>query len=303
MSLRIAILSGGISSEREVALESAASVKQAIGKRAAATVFDFPKDIDAFLARRSEFDCAIPVFHGRGGEDGTVQGFLETLGMPYIFSGVSAQALAIDKVKTNKLVTANGIHVPPSITIKSSMKATWVHDVVTKPVDGGSSVGISIAHNQKELDRGIHEAAKWSTEILIEDYIAGREFSVAVIDIDGKTEALPVVSIESKHEFFDYQSKYEVGLANEVCPADIPKELSRQLQQTALTVHRTIGARHVTRSDFIVDANQEIWFLDVNTIPGMSVLLPMPIRASGRDFGEVLMGWVEEAVRLKNSDD
>ena len=294
MKYNIAILTGGVSSEREVAKSSSESVRKAIQKHSEVAVFDVPYEIDDFLARRKEFNCAIPVFHGRGGEDGTIQGFLETLGMPYIFSGITAQALAIDKVKTNAIVATAGLQVPKSLTISSTVVQHWTHTVVIKPVDGGSSVGISIAHNQNEIARGILQASKWSKEIIVEDYIPGREFSVAVIDVDGITEALPVISIESKHEFFDYQSKYEPGLADEKCPADISTDLSHQLQQIARKVHHVIGARHVTRSDYIVDASGKIWFLEVNTIPGMTVLLPMPIRASGRDFGEVLMGWVKE---------
>lgn len=297
MPLHIAILTGGISAEREVAKTSAASVAKAIKAHADVAVFDVPHELDDFLSRRKEFDCVIPVFHGRGGEDGTIQGFLETLGVPYIFSGVAAHALAIDKEKSNVIVAASGVHVPKGVIISSLAKQSWTHNVVIKPIDGGSSVGISIAHYQAELDRGIAEAAKWSKEIMIEDYIAGKEFSVAVIDVDGITEALPVISIESKHEFFDYQSKYESGLAEEKCPADISEELADRLKKTAVHVHQAIGARHVSRSDFIVDETGAIWFLEINTIPGMTVLLPMPIRASGRDFGEVLMGWVKEVTK------
>lgn len=300
MPLRIAILSGGTSGEREVALESATSVKQAIGKRADAVVFDFPKDINIFLKRRSEFDCAIPVFHGRGGEDGTIQGFLETIGMPYIFSGVAAQALAIDKPRTNVIVAATGVRVPKSQVIYEQDVISYDHPVIIKPIDGGSSIGVTMARNQRELDDGIREARKTSSSVMVEKHITGKEYSVAVIDIDKQTAALPVIAIESPHDFFDYESKYTKGLAKEHCPADIPDALSRRLQEAAVTVHQVIGARHVTRSDFIVDAKREVWFLEVNTIPGMSVLLPMSIRASGRDFGEVLMGWIEDVVRLKN---
>lgn len=299
MSLHIAILTGGVSAEREVAKTSARSVAEAVKDRADVVVFDIPGDLEDFLSWRKEFNCVIPVFHGRGGEDGTIQGFLETLGIPYIFSGVGAHVLAIDKAKTNAVVGSAGVNVPKSVTMASSEGYKWTHNVVIKPIDGGSSVGISIAHNQAEFDRGIREASAFSSKVLVEDYIAGREYSVAVVEVDGKTEALPVISIESKHEYFDYQSKYEPGLAEEKCPADISPELSERLKQTALVVHHAIGARHVTRSDFIVDRTEKIWFLETNTIPGMTVLLPMPVRASGRDFGEVVMGWVKDATLTK----
>lgn len=296
MALHLAILSGGTSSEREVALASAASVKAAIGDRARVSLFDVPAELDAFLNNRATIDCVLPIFHGRGGEDGTIQGFLETLGMPYTFSRVAANALAIDKPKTNTVVAAAGVRVPHGSVVRSGESHGWTRNVVIKPIDGGSSVGISIAHNQAELNTGLLAAAKWSSQIMVEEYIEGREYSVAVIDVAGKAEALPVISIESQHEFFDYQSKYEPGIAEEVCPADIPEELAERLRSAATQVHSIIGARQVSRSDFIVDAQGAIWFLEINTIPGMSVLLPKAIRAAGRDFGEVLMGWVNDAI-------
>ncbi|MBI3572817.1 MAG: D-alanine--D-alanine ligase [Candidatus Kerfeldbacteria bacterium] len=294
--MTIAILTGGTSSEREVALQSAASVKQAISDRAEVTTLDIPKDLNMFLAERGKFDCVIPVFHGRGGEDGTIQGFLETLGMPYIFSRVGGHALAIDKPRVNLVIGAAGIAVPHGELVQEGTKLKFTKPVVIKPVDGGSSIGITIAHNQAELETGVMAARKQSSAVMVEEYIEGQEFSVAVIDLEGKSIALPVISIKPKHEFFDYQSKYETGLAEETCPADIPPDLASRLQSAALTVHKTIGARHVTRTDFIVDQQEKIWFLDVNTIPGMVVLLPMPIRASGRDFGDVLMSWVMSVI-------
>lgn len=295
MQQQIAILTGGQSTERDIALASAASVERALKSHAEVTVFDMPRELDRFIACRKECTCAIPVFHGRGGEDGTIQGFLETLGMPYIFSGVAAHALAMNKKKTNVVVDAAGIKVPKNSIVHSTDGSQWTHNLVIKPTDGGSSVGVTIAHNQAELERGVAAALTVSSEVLIEEYVAGKEFSVAVIDVDGKTEALPVISIESKHEFFDYASKYETDLAVETCPADIANDLADRLKKTAVQVHQIIGARHVSRSDFIVDDAGAIWFLEVNTIPGMSVLLPKAIVASGRDFGTVLMGWVNES--------
>ncbi len=297
MLRKIAILTGGPSQEHDIAVASAQSVQQAIETKAVTTIFIFPEQIDEYLSHRTQFECVIPVFHGRGGEDGSIQGFLETLQMPYVFSSVTTHALAIDKVKTNSLIGQTGISVPENIVVHAHGQAVWKDTVVVKPLDSGSSIGVTIAHDQKELDLAIQQALKISNRVLVEEYVAGQEFSVAVIDVDGKTEALPVISIEPKHDFFDFESKYQEGLAVETCPADISGELATRLQQAAVKVHQVIGAKHVSRSDFIVDAKGTIWFLEVNTIPGMSVLLPKAIAASGRDFGEVIMGWVESVMQ------
>lgn len=297
MSRRIAILTGGTSTERAIALQSADSVRRAIGARAITHIYNVPEMIDEFLRQRQEFDCVIPVFHGRGGEDGTIQGFLEVLGLPYVFSRVEAHALALDKSRTNDLVSHVGLRVPKRVVVTSIAPLRYVQPVVIKPVDGGSSVGVTIAHSQGELNRGLRLALKIAPSVLVEQYIIGDEFSVAVVDIGGATRALPVISIVSQHGFFDYQSKYTPGLAVETCPADIAATLAKRLQQAAVVAHRTIGCLHVSRSDFIVDRRGRVWFLEINTIPGMSVLLPKAIAASGRDFGQVLMGWVEDAIR------
>lgn len=294
---RLAILTGGSSTEREIALASAASVKNAISDKAEVEILVFPEDLKKFIDTHGQYDCAIPVFHGRGGEDGTIQGFLETLGVPYIFSGVGAHAIGMNKPATNAIVAAAGIKVPASTILRQPQPMKFLEKVVIKPIDAGSSIGVAIAHNQKELDDAITAVFETSTTAMIEQYIAGDEYSVAVIEDRGKPIALPVIAIKPKKEFFDYQSKYEDGMAEEICPALIDNALANQLQSIAVTVHQAIGAQHVTRSDYIIDGDKNAWFLEVNTIPGMSVLLPKAIKASGREFGEVLMGWVEEVIK------
>lgn len=297
MLRHLAILTGGTSSERAIALASAESVRRAIGRLARTEVFDFPKDLDDFLRRRKNFDCAIPVFHGRGGEDGAIQGFLDTLGMPYTFSSVGGHALAMNKAQTNEVVRFAGLRVPASTILLEPADLPFRSTVIIKPNDGGSSVGVTIAHNQAELTAGIRQAFTHAPAVIVEDYIVGDEYSVAVADVQGQTKALPVISIVSKHEFFDYDSKYTPGLAEERCPADIPDALAQQLQAAAMTAHHTLGLRHVSRSDFMVDQQGLVWFLETNTIPGMSVLLPKAIQAASHDFGRVLIGWAEDAIR------
>lgn len=299
-AMRIALLTGGISSERDIALRSSETVATELRKNFAVEVFDFPKDIDRFLASRSSFCAAVPVFHGKGGEDGTVQGFLNTLGMPFIFSDVAAHALAMDKMRTKIVVADAGILTPYSRTVHRGESTLFERAVIVKPLDAGSSVGVTLANSQDELDRGLAEAFRVTDTALVEDFIRGEEFTVAVIDEGDHPVALPVIQIKSKKPLFDLESKYDPTLADEICPATISEALASRLQDAARRAHHAIGARHVSRSDFIVDANQKIWFLEINTIPGMTSasLLPKALAAAGKDFGDVLAEWIELMLRL-----
>jgi len=292
---KVAILTGGTSSEREIALQSAETVKAALEPHARVVVFDFPEQMDEFLSRKAEFDSCVPVFHGKGGEDGTVQGFLETLGMPYIFSGVAAHAVGMNKGLTKELAKRAGILTPEYHVAGRGETHHFGCPVVVKPIGSGSSVGVRIVKEKEKVAEAVEEATADGGEAIIEQFVAGEEFTVAVIEENGKTFALPVIQIKSKNEFFDLESKYDPALCEELCPAPIDEGLARRLQTIAVRAHEVIKARHVSRSDFIVDTSGEIWFLEINTIPGMTEnsLLPKAIRASDRDFGELLMGWME----------
>lgn len=293
---RIAIITGGSSSEREIALRSAANVADQLSSIFEVTTFDFPTERDAFLTHYKGFDLVIPVLHGRGGEDGTIQGFLETLGLPYLFSGVQAQAIALDKAKTKEIVSACGIKTPRSIVVEDGDELHYNHPVVIKPFDGGSSVATTIARSQEELVSGCAIAFAHADRLLVEDFIGGQEFTVAVVEKDGQTMALPVIAIRPKEGFFDFASKYDMTLVDEICPAPIFAELSDKLQALAVTAHAVIGCRHVSRTDFIVDTAGEAWFLETNTIPGMTAtsLLPKALIASGSSLKEILCHWIDK---------
>lgn len=296
MKKHVAILTGGRSSEREVALSSAKVIEDLVGSRHDVTVFDFPSELGSFLNASAEIDVAIPVFHGKGGEDGAVQGLLSTLGIPFLFSGVSAHAIGLDKVQTKRIIANCGIATPGFSVIKRHEPVSYTHPCVIKPIDGGSSIGISIARSEADFTEGINDAFRYSDDLLVEDYVAGDEYTVAVIEENGLPVALPVIQIRSKKSFFDYESKYSPDLVEEICPAPIGQPLSDELQKLALSVHGIIGARHISRSDFIVDSHGKIWFLEINTIPGQTLqsLVPKAIRASGRDFAVLLDKWILE---------
>ncbi len=294
--IKIAVLTGGDSSERSVALQSAKNILISLRKRYNVKVFDFPKGIDTFSKEYKNFDIAIPIFHGPGGEDGAVQGYLKMLGVPFIFSDIEAHAIGMNKINTKLLVAQAGLDIPGH-KIFEQKKLKYTKPVVIKPLAGGSSIGINIARNQTELDKALKEAAKYDTTILIEDYIKGDEFTVSVVEEAGDEYALPVIEIRSKNNFFDYQSKYDPNLVEEICPAPIDKKLSLELQRLALLAHQTIGARHLSRSDFIV-SGKKIYFLEINTIPGITKnsLLPKSLVAAGKNLEDLLDYWIKSSL-------
>lgn len=298
---RIAILSGGDSTEREVALASARNVADLLGDNFELTVFDFPVEQSKFIAQHRDFDVALPIFHGVGGEDGSIQGFLHYLQVPYIFSTIATHAIAINKDLTKTIVASAGVKVPEGVLL-TFPDAGWPgYSVVIKAVNGGSSIGVSLCHTAEELSQCLVEVQPSQDKpYIMERFVSGREFTVAVVDVpDGTTQVLPVIEIRSHTNFFDFASKYNPDLVDELCPAPIDKGLAQQLQALALKVHHLLGARHLTRSDFIVDDQGDVWFLEINTIPGLTVnsLVPKAVRAGGYDLGQLLAYWISTVSR------
>lgn len=296
MRKNIAVLTGGESSEREVALWSSEFVVDSLKDNHDVHFFDFPKDQNQFLLDHKLFDVAIPVFHGPGGEDGVVQGFLKHLGVPFLFSDIEAHAIAMNKEATKIVVSHVGVNTPKAYTLSKSDEVIFDHPVVVKPINGGSTLGVTIVEHEDFFLPALSHAFQFADQVLVEDLIVGDEFTVAVIDEEGQSIPLPVIQIIAPDGFFDFESKYIDGkMAHEVYPAPIDEALTHALQQAALTAHQTIGVRHMSRSDFIVDANGKIWFLEINTIPGVTKnsLLPKVITHTGRDFGKLLNHWIE----------
>ena len=296
----IALLTGGTSTERDVSLASARYVQSLLESFGNVRVYDLPKEVDGFLLERRAHDVAIPLIHGRGGEDGCLQGLLETLSIPYLFSRVSAHAIAIDKALAKTLVGAKGVPVKTSTLVRQGDAFFYTEPVVIKPCDGGSSIGVACARSQQEVDAALMKTFLQATTALIEPWITGNEYTVAVIDEAPHAKALPVVHIQPPaNRFFDYQTKYDpTCLAKETCPALIEPSLRLRLQEFAMTVHVLLGCRHVSRSDFIVDAEGNAWFLEVNTIPGMTPtsLLPKALAAHGSSLQEQLIHWIRTSV-------
>lgn len=289
----VLVLQGGRSAEREVSLNTGAQVAEALatlGHRvitvdAAAT--DFIEQIES-----ARPDVVFICLHGRFGEDGTVQGLLELLGIPYVGSGVLASALAMDKVMSKHLYACKGIPTPDFVALRRG--EAWDAEEITrrlgaktvvKPANEGSAIGVTIAHSPAELPAAIEEAFSFDSSVLVEAFVEGVEVTVGVIGNDDLT-ALPTLEIVPEHEFYDYESKYVPGMSRHIVPARLSEELQADCRRIALDAHRALGCRGMSRSDTIVTAAGEAYLLETNTIPGMTStsLLPDAARAAGIEF-------------------
>jgi D-alanine-D-alanine ligase len=238
-----------------------------------------------------DFDLAFLALHGRFGEDGTIQGLLEALGMPYSGSRPLASALAMDKRRAKQWFGLHGLPVAHEYRSAAEIRA---YPVVVKPNTGGSSVGVHLVRTVEELEEALQEAGP---EVLIEECVAGREVTCAVLQqVDGNLEALPVVEIIPRRgPFFDFASKYEDGGADEICPAPLDPAEASAIQELAIRAHQALGCRHFSRTDMILTAQGPV-ILETNTIPGMTPnsLLPKAAQAAGLSFSSL----VEHLLRL-----
>ena len=252
-------------------------------------------------------DVVLLALYGTWGEDGRIQGLLDTLGVPYTGSGVLASALAMDKEMAKRVLAAAGIDVPKGVVIRSANAAELTRaksvglPAFVKPVANGSSVGASIVERSESLPAAIEEAFRYeprgpTARVLVEERLVGRELTVAVIGNDDP-EALPVIEIKTRRAFFDYSAKYDAGESEEICPADIPADVARRAQELAVRSHEALGCRGMSRTDFVWSAERMV-VLEVNTTPGMtaSSLLPKAARAAGISFSDLLARLVDWAL-------
>lgn len=307
--LKIALIAGGKSSEREVSLKGAEAVKKALEKLGYVyEIFDPAYDLVRLAKKAKEFDCAFLIVHGPGGEDGTLQGFLDALGLPYQGAGVLGSALAMHKGIAKELYKSIGLPVPEGKTLdKKNASLNYIKEIVNflgfplvvKPATQGSSVGLTIVKKQQDLNVAIEKAFQIDEEILIEKYLKGREITVGILD----ETPLPVVEIVPKYsEVFDYQTKYTPGLAEEICPAPLSPELTKKAQDYGLKAHQVLRLRHYSRTDMILVEN-EIYVLETNTIPGMTEtsLLPLAAKVAGYSFEALIKKLIELALKDKKS--
>lgn len=345
--MKIVVLAGGLSPERNVSLSSGAMVTQALrGRGHQVALVDLFFGLEGTDRTRDLFDAPIPerfkkvsrqapdlaqiraarqdksasvigpgvlelcqqadvvylALHGACGEDGRIQAALDLLGVPYTGSGCLASAIAMDKDLTKRLV-ADKVVTPAwqSVTVTEENLERLTQEtqlpVVVKPIDSGSSIGVYIAREREELRMALTESIKLGGRTVLEQYVSGREIQVAIL----QDRALPSIEIIPKEGFYDYENKYQPGAALEVCPAEIPAEWEQRIGDAALTVFRTIGLAVYSRADFIVTEDGTPYFLEINTLPGMTPtsLVPQEAAAVGIDYGTLCETIIEASLEAR----
>ena len=301
--LTVALLAGGVSSEREVSLHSGEQVYEALDKdKYNILKYDPQSDLARLVQDAPKIDIAMIILHGPFGEDGTVQGLLELLNIPYQGSGVLGSALAMNKTVTKQLYEKAGLPMLPYIVYDrdESVDVAECADriglpMVVKPVEAGSSVGMSIVKSAAELQGALEKAGEFDNAILVESFIEGTELTAGVLG-NKELDALPLIEIipDESYEFFDYEAKYKAGATQEICPARISEELTRRAQDYAKIAHQTLFCKGYSRTDMILK-DEELYVLETNTIPGMTAtsLYPQAAQEAGMSFSQVLDKLIE----------
>ncbi|MBI3495538.1 D-alanine--D-alanine ligase [Candidatus Berkelbacteria bacterium] len=308
-TIRVAVLMGGPSGERQVSLASGRGVVKALEASKKFDVLPIEVSKDGTWQKKLSgcVDVAFIAMHGKGGEDGTMQGALELLNIPYTGSGVLASALGMDKVRSLALFRDAGLNVPEYKVVRSIKKLTpklteklQFHPIVTKPNYHGSSLGVSICRTAQELKKGIALAQKYDKDVIVQQFIDGVELTCAVLGNE-KPKALPVVEIiANKGSFYDYASKYEQEGSDHIIPARIRKAVEKQVKAWAVKAHQVIGCRGFSRTDFIWDQKaKKLYVLEINTIPGLTPtsLFPDAAKAAGINFGSLMDRLIQLALK------
>ncbi len=284
---RVAVLMGGLAAEREISLRSGAAVVRALRARGVdAHAIDVDVDVVGRLME-GNFSRAFIALHGRGGEDGTMQGLLELLRLPYTGSGVLGSALGMDKLRTKQVWLGAGLPTPPFAVVSDGSDFVAVErelglPLIVKPACEGSSIGMSKVCDPAQLASAVHRAGERGDVVIAERWIEGEEYTVAILD----GVALPAIRLETPHDFYDFEAKYEADDTRYICPCGLSEEEERKLHRLALQAFDSIGARGWGRVDMMRDEEGDWWLLEVNTVPGMTdhSLVPMAAAAAGIDF-------------------
>lgn len=287
---RVAVLMGGRSAERAVSLRSGDAVLQALLRRGVKAQAVDP-DVDVIAVLKQEgYDRVFIALHGRGGEDGQIQGALDIAAIPYTGSGVLGSAIGMDKHRTKLLWKGLGIPTPEFAVLRSeadlSLACAMGFPLAVKPVREGSSIGVTRVTDADDLATAWQAAAAYDNEVLAEPWILGEEYTCALL----ADEALPLIRLETPRTFYDYEAKYLADSTRYLCPCGLPATIEQELQAIALEAFRAIGATGWGRVDLIRDARGQCWCLEVNTVPGMTdhSLVPMAARQRGIDFDELV---------------
>ena len=296
---KVAVLMGGRSAEREISLRSGQAVLAALQQRGVqAEAVDAGADDFVQQLGGGAFDRAFIALHGRGGEDGVVQGLLDSLHIPYTGSRVLGSALSMDKLRTKQLWAGADLPTPPFVTLRGEADLEAVEalgfPVMLKPVHEGSSIGMTKVERASDLHKAWQEASRHDSEVLAESWVYGVEYTAAIVS----DTALPLIRLETPREFYDYEAKYLADSTRYHCPCGLQPDVESGLQELALDAFRAVAASGWGRVDFFVDSAQRPWLIEVNTVPGMTdhSLVPMAAKVHGWDMPELVWRILETSV-------
>ena len=310
--LKIQILAGGISHEREVSLKSGRRVADALTDAGASVVIREPDAALLANIRKDKPDVIWPVLHGASGEDGALRDILALTGVPFVGATAQGARLAWDKSIAKILVEREGVQTPASITLPKdtfreldaegvlkTVAASLALPVVVKPTKSGSAQGVTIVRKADQLSRAMIDAYVYCDVAIIERYVEGTELAISIIDLGAGPIALPAVEIQPIAGQFGYQERYTAGETNYFVPARIKKTVAERAANMAMAVHEILGLRHLSRIDMIVDNKGVAWFLEANVLPGLTEtsLLPQAVTAAGHSLGEVYLNLAQAAIR------
>ncbi|MGD9959874.1 D-alanine--D-alanine ligase family protein [Nocardioides sp.] len=315
---RVVVLAGGLSHERDVSLRSGRRVAEAL-RHDGVEVEE--RDVDAALLPSLSSErpaCVIPMLHGEAGEDGAVREVLELLDVPYVGSRPAVCRTAFDKPVAKTIVRAVGINTPEwyclphetfrelgAVAVMDALVAKLGLPLMVKPARSGSALGCTVVREAAELPTAMINAFAYGDVALLEQFVSGDEVAVPVIDDGSGPQALPAVGIKPDGGVYDYTARYTAGSTEFVVPARLSPELSRRCAEVAVQAHEALGLRDLSRSDLIVDADGEVWFLEVNVAPGFTETstVPLSIQAAGQDLGKVMTSLVRAAVARTGASD
>lgn len=298
-SKTVGVLMGGLSGEREISLRSGENCLRALLVRGYKAVrIDAVRDVAQRLDENG-VEVAFLALHGRYGEDGTIQGLLEVMGIPYTGSGVLASALGMNKIAAKKVIRGSGISTPDycEIGVRETPRTAAARieselglPVMLKPVEEGSSLGVSKCTRSEQLLAGLGHGMAEFGAMFAERFIPGTEITVGVLEREGRKEALPILELVPKNEFYDFEAKYTEGMTEFILPARLRPAVYAEAQRVAVAVFEAIGCRGYARVDIMVDRDGTSWFVEVNTLPGMTELsdLPVQAKAAGLSYEELV---------------
>jgi len=295
---KVGVMMGGTAAERDISLISGNAVLESlVAQKINAVGIDVGSDVISLL-EKNKFDRVFNVLHGRGGEDGVIQGVLELMGIPYTGSDVLGSAVSMDKYRTKLIWQGLGLPTPGFVLMRSDEDLEAANELgfplIVKPVHEGSSMGMAYVENKESLKKAWLAASEFDNHVLAERWITGKEYTAAILD----EVVLPMIRLETENQFYDYEAKYESNSTKYHVPCGLDQELENQYKQLALTAFKSTGASGWGRVDFMMDEEDQPWLIEVNSVPGMTShsLVPMAANAMGISFDQLVWTILEQTV-------